>query len=392
MKDLKTTDILNNSKIEKINNFPAIDKFFSILIISDDHKRKLHALDALLEIYTNLKDDVKIDFEVRLLDLFKLVIKNEKFVYVIQHINRIAKNLNKHLQDTILKEIITRYVLFYDVVPEEACFLVDLDYLDPTDPYNRKYRFIKRYKNEVCFNTVKKLAYNDKGYLAIKQNHIIGIKIEKKIEKIPESIGAIESLKFLRIYVTEGVEIPQSIENLSQLNNFKVLSGYPVEIPPKLRRRAQKKLLDRYLQDGVFPDDALQLANLEIIGCDLFNLEKDELYQHDKEWYNMGSVDVWDYKLDKFGNVIEIYIKPWEGRGYLTYFPEELCFFKKLEVLEIKLSGLKVIPEKIINLKSLKRLDITNHGKEITSISKNVRIFLDSIESLRLNFKFTIVP
>ena len=90
------------------------------------------------------------------------------------------------------------------------------------------------------------------------------------------------------------------------------------------------------------------------------NLEKDELYQEDQEWYAHGGVDVWDYRLDKSGHVIEIYIKPHEGHCQLAFFPKEFCEFKSLKILELQFYELESIPEAITNLKCLKKLDIDN--------------------------------
>ncbi|GAH55773.1 unnamed protein product, partial [marine sediment metagenome] len=197
-------------------------------------------------------------------------------------------------------------------------------------------------------------------------------------------------LKYLHIHTKKNLKFPKSIELLTQLKDFRVYSNCQIKIPIKVEERAQKYFIQKYLQDGVHPDDALMLANLDIIGWDLGNLEKDELYKEDPEWYNHGDVDVWDYRLNGNRRVIEIYIKPWEGRSKMPFFPEEFCFFKKLEVLDLSFYELEYIPEVIINLKSLKSLNIFNFGKKITKITKSVKDFLDSLQHLTLDSKIVI--
>ncbi|MFX1298338.1 MAG: hypothetical protein ACFFD2_26220 [Promethearchaeota archaeon] len=145
----------------------------------------------------------------------------------------------------------------------------------------------------------------------------------------------------------------------------------------------------KYLKDGVHPEDALNLAKLAIIGWALSNLENDELYKEDPEWYKLGDVDVWDYKLDKMGRVIEIYIKPWEGRSRLMYFPQELCYFMHLEILDIWFNELEIIPDTIMNLKSMKNLSMANFGKKLTKITKSVKLFLESLDSFYFDGKIS---
>ncbi len=388
MTDSYPFNIINDFRSGKIDKSSTIDKLFSFLLKSDDHQKKIKIIDVLLEIYGNLRDN---EFEPRIINLFKHMIQNERYVYVVQHINGSIEQLNKAFQDIVVNEIIKKYVLFYDVVPEEVKFIIDLDYLDPTDPYFRKpIQFVARYKNNVCFPSIKEIQSNFNCSFAIKQNHIIGMIIKKKIDSIPESIGALKKLKYLHIFTNKNLKFPKSIELLSKLKDFRVYSNFPIEIPIIIKERVQKYFIQKYLQDGVHPDDALILANLDIIGWNLRNLEKDELYKEDPEWYNLGDVDVWDYRLNGNGRVIEIYIKPWEGRSKLPFFPEEFCFFKKLEVLDLLFYELEYIPEAIINLKSLKSLNIFNFGKKITKISKSVKNFLDSLEHLTLDSKIVV--
>ena len=116
-------NIINDFRSDKIDKSSAIDKLFSFLLKSDDHKKKKKIIDVLLEIYRNLRDNENNEFEPRIINLFKHVIQNERYIYVVQHINGSIERMNKTFQDIVVNEIIKKYVLFYDVVPEEVKFM-----------------------------------------------------------------------------------------------------------------------------------------------------------------------------------------------------------------------------------------------------------------------------
>jgi hypothetical protein len=387
--DLYPFNIINDFKSGKLDKSIVIEKLSSFLLKTDDHKKKIVVIDFLLRLPRNLGDK---EDELKLTELFKSVIQNERYVYVIQHIKNSIEHLSKTFQKSVLEEILKKYVLFYDVVPEEVQFIMDLDYLDPSDPaFGKPIQFVSRYKNNVCFPTIKDIRSNFRFSVAIKHNHIIGIIIKKQIKRIPVSIGALKKLKFMRIYSFEGINFPKSFELLTQLRDFRIYSNFPIEIPINLKKRAQNFFIQKYLEYEVHPDDALILANLDIIGWPLGNLEKVEYFREDPEWYNQGDVDVSDYRLNGDGRVTEIYIKPWENNSPMPFFPEEFCFLEKLEVLDLKFFELEYIPESIMNLKSLKHFNISNFGDKTVKISQKVKKFLDSLQYLRIDSKLEII-
>ena len=67
---------------------------------------------------------------------------------------------------------------------------------------------------------------------------------------------------------------------------------------------------------------------------------------------------------------------------------EKVRIEKKLEVLEVQFNQLKAIPEEITNLKNLKKLHITNYGKEQTKIPESIKSFIDSLESFSFCGKY----
>lgn len=386
MKILNPMNILNDFKSGKIDSSIAIEKLLVNLRNTEDHTKKIQYIDIFSEIYRDFKPEGK-EFELKLINLLKSAIQNEQYVYVLYYIVDAIKPLNITIQNVVMDEIIKKYVLFYDVVPEEAKFMVDLDYLDPTYDYTqKKIQFAKRYKNRIV--AYSKKEFYDR-YFLIKQNHITGVKLKKEINGIPDSIQALKKLKYLHIYVRKKkFTIPQSLELLTQIKVLRIYSGYPLKIPEKVKERIQQHYIQKYLQDGVCMDDALMLANFEFIDWSLKNLEKDPMYEEDPEWYDLGDVDVWHYRLDEMGRVIEIYIKPFEGHSSLGFFHIEFCYFKQLEVLDLQFYELESIPEAITNLKNLKKLRIVNFGDVTTKIPKSVKSFIESLESFYFDGKF----
>jgi hypothetical protein len=367
-------DIISDLKSGKIDKSTVIDKLFAFLLKTDDHKKKIVIIDFLFELYRNLRDW---NIEPRYYKLFKYLIQIERFVYVIHHINDSTTLMSKKFRRMVVDEIVKRYVLYYDVVPEEVQFIIDLDRLSLKDLYSKKpRRFFPKPKNT--------------GFIT-KHNHIIGMKLERGINRIPVSIGALKKLKSLHIYTKSGIVFPRSVELLTQLRDFKIYSNFPIEIPITLKKRAQDYFIQKYLQKGIHSDDAVLLAKLEIIGWDLDNLETNELFTEDPEWYHDADAEVWDYRLDRNGRVIEIYIKPKEGRCKMAFFPDELCYFEKLEVLQLWFFELEYIPEAITELTSLKLLTLSNFGKKETRISKKVRNFLESLPHLSLESKMITI-
>lgn len=388
MKILNPINIFNDFKSGKIDSASAIEKLLVNLQKTDDHTKKIQYINIFTEIYRDFMNKNK-EFEQKLLNIIKNVIQNENYVYILNHIVDATKQINETLLSVVSDEIIKKYVLFYDIVPEEAKFIVDLDYLDPSYSFTRKkIQFAKRYKDRIVAHSKKEFFHDDRYYL-IKQNHIIGLKFAKKIDKIPESIQTLKNLKYLHIYTgRRKFTLPTFMEMLLKLKYLKIYSKYQLEIPKQVRERVQQNFAKTYLQDGVCPDDAIILAGMEIFGWSLRNLEKCEIFEEDPKWYKLADYDVWDYRLDENGCVIEIYIRPWEGRPSLGFFLKEFCYFKKLEILELQFYQLKSIPEAITNLKHLTKLHITNYGKELTKIPESLKSFIDSLESFSFYGKY----
>lgn len=388
MKILNPINIFNDFKSDKIDSASAIEKLIENLQKTNDHTKKIQYIDIFSEIYRDFKPKSE-EFELKLLNLLKNAIQNENYVCILNHIVNAINKIDESYQNVVYDEIIKKYALFYDVVPEEAKFIVDLDYLDPSYSYtHKKIQFAERYRNRIVAHSKKEFFYNDCYYL-IKGNHIVGLMLNKKLNSIPESIQALKNLKYLHIYISgRKFTLPKSIEMLLKLKYLEIYSNYQLEIPRKVRERVQQNYVQNYLQDGVCSDDAIILAGMEIFGWSLGNLEKSDIFEEEPEWYKLDDFNVWNYRLDKMGSVIEIYIRPWEGRPSLGFFLKEFCYFKKLEVLELQFYQLKSIPEAITNLKHLKKLHITNFGKELTKIPESLKSFIDSLESFSFYGKY----
>ena len=88
---------------------------------TDDHTKKVQYIELFYEIYRDFKPEND-EFEDKLTNLIKNTIRNENYVYVLFHFVDAVKQIEKSFEEMVTDEVIKKYVLFYDIPPEEAKF------------------------------------------------------------------------------------------------------------------------------------------------------------------------------------------------------------------------------------------------------------------------------
>ena len=105
-------------------------------------------------------------------------------------------------------------------------------------------------KNSIITKSIKGLTHisnREKPYIAIKNKHVIGIKIQEAIEKIPKSIVFLNKLRFLHIYSNNLKIIPQSIGSLPHLRELKIKSTCLSTLPKEVFEISKKYTYGKYI-------------------------------------------------------------------------------------------------------------------------------------------------
>jgi len=366
--------ILEKLELKTDNIFEILE---NTILFDSDWEVRIEAIEVIIKLYP-----------LKCLNPVKQAIRNELYPIVLTETLNAIQVLNSSLQQIIKEEIIQKYAKFYELIPEEVEFIINLDSLNPMDDYGRPIKFDRKYKERNVYYSVKQIRYYMDRLIAKCNDHVIGLNIHRNIERIPESIQKLQKLRYFHIFIDrdgKNIEIPKSIENLKRLREFRIYSGDLTNfiIPDKLFKRGTEYFSRKFLWEGIPQDEAIILASLDLKGVVLDNVNNEEVYKEDPLWYFMGDIDVFHYKLDKLGHVKAVYIMPWEERR-LSYFPEELCSLKYLQDLIIWGYNIKFIPESIIKLEALRVLKISNFNEQTINIPESISEFLNSLAVCRI--------
>lgn len=250
------------------------------------------------------------------------IIQHDESAVVIKKILNIVEDpANQHLS-VLRKEIENRFLTRYGVSGGEAKFFLDFEIFYP--------------------DLIKESRISKK----IQEGHVVALRIGIDIARIPKSLSNLKWLKSLDLSFNHGLNnIPTSIETLARQN-----------------------FSQKYIDEGVNPNDAVVLGILEtFVGKKLIDAIP-------------GDDDYHFYHKDKKGNVVKIIIGGSEY-FYIRIIPKQIYLLKNLQELYLSFNGIESLPITIGRLKSLKKLNLSFN--KIKKLPKSIGD-LKSLEELVL--------
>ena len=152
---------------------------------------------------------------------------------------------------------------------------------------------------------------------------------------------------------------------------------------PKDEVRDYNRYIEYYVEKGVISEDAKILAHFSLLiefGLDKAEIDEN-LFTDADDMLRMHF-----FKVNNDGHIIELYLHHTE-EVYLTILPNMLCTLKHLEVIFFPNNLMKIIPECIVNLKSLRVLDVRN-GSAKPEVPDSIKPFIESLESFNESFRY----
>jgi len=263
-------------------------------------------------------------FPIKCLKALNFAIQNEKSLLVLNTIFNVIENAEKEKLKFLKEDFLKILEKIYDVIREDALSLFN---------FELNYAMIK-----------------DGNWSTIYEHH--ARIIEMKIGSIKNNI-TISNSRVIDI-------------NISGMDLKRVPDGFKIV--------KQIKSL-KYINEGVNKDEVEVLVLLEILS----GLQFKKITAK----FN-GELSV--YKINEKGNIIGIYIHPNIRFGNIRSYPhfelpEKICSLKHLEELHLWGCGITKIPDCIVNLSSIKILDLNLN--KIREISESI-IKLKNLEDIRI--------
>jgi len=292
-------------------------------------------------------------------------IENEESLLVLTSIFKSLKE--DKLSENLKNEIIKKFSGVYDVVFEEANFILDLYSLaiENVDEF-RKFAKTHRFDGGP-FQIPKFYNYFLTPRLEIKNKHITSLDLFFwKLRELPESIGSLSKLKYLTLGSENLQKVPSSFDHLKELK-WVELSSIPKfdSIPNWILYIAKRCYAKGYIKDGVNENEAAILGLFDLlIGYELYMLGKYQDVQSHSQ--------ICAYRLNQNGHISEIYLSnPKKFKLYIL--PEQITILTSLEILDLNNNNITHLPDSIGALNTLKHLDLSNN---------NIKTLPNSIESL----------
>ncbi|MHA2281144.1 MAG: tetratricopeptide repeat protein [Promethearchaeota archaeon] len=324
--------------------------FKRLLEIDQEVKVRLSAAEELLLNYKNLSED-----------LLKTQIQKEISALFITEFYKFLNNQRDKISQNLNNTIVRKYKRIYGVTNEETLFFVDLEatQINRKNELDFQVGYFKRFSAPDILTLRKGNQYN----YVIKNNHIIALDLSRwEFYEIPESIGLLSELEYLNLANLNLKHLPESIELLTKLEDINLNGNNLSKLPIWLVEFSNKKLTEKYINEGVLDAEVTILGLLEVISGG--KLEKAQ---------ENDDVLTWEvalhYKVNKRGNIKGIYLR--SERLKIGIFPSQICSLEFIEELELPGSSIEKIPPCIGNLQSLKFLNLSFNRIEIIPNSIN---------------------
>ncbi len=307
----------------------------------------------------------------------KSAIFQEKSVVVLKTLLELIANSGDNQIRTLKNDLLDRLSTIYGIVRDEVRFLLDLQVLFVIyELYDQNVGFDTSYFDS-C-NSIYELIYHKDSdgslYYSVRDGHITGLDLSFQLKILPESIGLLSKLRYLRLEGTGLKKLPKSLGSLRRLEYLN-LNGNKLKFMPNwVFSIAKRHYARKYVKEGVEKHEAPVLGLLEILTG--FKLEKAKTSDKVFDPHVMLF-----YKIDDAGHIVEIYVFDPEIVS-ICIFPEQIYSLKFLETLLLSSQYIKVIPKSIGELTSLKHLDLS--WNLINKIPKSITN-LKSLEVLKLN-------
>jgi tetratricopeptide (TPR) repeat protein len=268
------------------------------------------------------------------------------------------------LSHLLLERIVEKYCSLYELLPEEAIFLLKLETLLVEGPNELDITagYLKKFKG----NSIRSVKLEDNYDYYIEDKHIIALDLSRwEINEVPECIGSLSRLKYLNLNGLKLKELPETIEQLSQLEELNLNGNKLSIVQDVIIMLAKDHYVQKYIEEGVDTSEALVLGFLEILsGC---SLEKVDIKDDVLNWES-----VFNYQVNETGHITGLFLS--REKVALYTFPKQICTLKYLEELKITQASLESIPDSIKKLANLKKLDLSfNEIKSVPSSIKELK-------------------
>ena len=354
--------------IEKLSTFN--ESVYSILekaLISDESD--LVRFMAARTIINNFKiyDDTPLYY----------ALENEDSIYVLRNLFQLCLNSDRKLLKRLQEIILMRISKFYNLNPDDAQFIMDIDYLDYMkfrenfNDFVNRFHIQEREKQEILRDKAK-LGYKGLGRIVKSENgFIVGLKLHD-FNEIPTSIQNLKQLEYLEIKRSDLSNLDLEFDNLVDLK-YLVLSNNKIDVVPKwiveVAKRRDYAL--KYFKNGV------DFSEAEVLG--LLDVLLNQAFVKLEEYEAFNPSLLYHFKINRNGNIIGINIS--SDLNKIGVFPEKLCNLEYLRELYMPNQNIRKIPECINKLKHLEILDLRNN--HLTEVPKYLND-LNNLKQLKL--------
>lgn len=310
-------------------------------------------------------DMVRLNAAMALIGNFKIpeetplfyALENEQSVYVLKNLLQYCSSSDNALCTKIRNLIYERISKFYNLCPDDARFVMDIDYLEYLkfkenfNEFARKLNLNEKQKQETLQENAK-LSYKGLGRVVkSKDGFILGLRLHD-FRVIPLSIQYLKKLEYLEIKHSDLRNLDRSFENLLNLK-YLILSNNELDVVPDWIVAVVRKngLGLKYFKKGVKFEEAGILGLVEILlNQALVMLEEHELFNPSLLHH---------FKINRNGNIIGVNITSDLNR--IGVFPAKLCDLHQLRILNLPNQNIRKIPNCVSNMKYLEILDLSNN-------------------------------
>ena len=229
----------------------------------------------------------------------------------------------------------------------------------------------------------------DEGYKPTEQEEKELSYIEKiswgEIEKIPESIGKLTSLRRLSLYSTQIRELPESIENLTSLLSLYLSHTQIRELPESIGKLTSLQSLNlESTQISALPESIGNLTSLRSLYLNSTQISAlpestGNLTSLQSLYLSSTQISALPESIENLTSLQSLYLR----HTQISALPESIGNLTSLQSLDLSFTQIRELPESIGNLTSLQwlNLDSTQIGELPESVGN-----LTSLQRLYLSF------